>query len=135
LQTFYTVDNDYNFVNPACPTDDFICWPTIAPASLDIYVAGNDGLKTWGTALLLPSLKLGSVVRVTLSANGETVQGETKELFKTVNRYRDLAIAPDRRTFYIVTDSDGATSGPTQGSTQTLTHRGAVLEFKHLSAP
>lgn len=135
LKTFYTVGNDYNFIDPACPDNPFICWPTIAPSSIDFYEPGESGFKTWGKALLLPSLKLGSVLRVSLSANGEATQGETKELWKTVNRYRDLTIAPDRRTFYVVTDNDGATSGPTQGSTQTLTHRGAVLEFKPAPQP
>ena len=135
LKTFYTVDNNFQFVDPACPTNDFICWPTIAPSSLDIYVPGNDGFQTWGTALLVPSLKKGSVFRVPLSANGEATQGETKELFKTTNRYRDLTIAANKRTFYVVTDSTGVTSGPTSGSTQTLDNPGAVLEFTYAKAP
>jgi PQQ-dependent dehydrogenase (s-GDH family) len=132
LMTFYTVDDGYNFMDPACAGIEFICWPTIAPSSLDIYVAGNDGLQTWGTSLLLTSLKTGSVFRVHLSANGETTVGAATELFKTTNRYRDLAIAPDKRTFYVITDSDGSTSGPTSGSTQELDHRGAILEFSYL---
>ena len=103
------------------------CWPAIAPSSLDLY---RDGLQSWGTALLLTSLKKGSVFRVQLSSSGETTVGMPTELFKTTNRYRDLAIAPDKRTFYIITDSDGATSGPSQGSTQQLDQRGAILEFR-----
>lgn len=132
LMTFYTVDTDFNFMDPACAGNEFICWPTIAPSSLDLYVAGNDGLQTWGTSLLLTSLKEGSVFRVRLSANGETTVGPATVLFKTTNRYRDLTIAPDRRTFYLVTDSDGSTSGPTSGSTQVLEHRGAILEFRYV---
>ncbi|HET6339773.1 MAG TPA: glucose/sorbosone family PQQ-dependent dehydrogenase [Polyangiales bacterium] len=131
LMTFYTVNDGYEFMDPACAGIEFICWPTIAPSSLDIYVAGNDGLQTWGTSLLLTSLKTGSVFRVHLSANGETTVGAATELFKTTNRYRDLAIAPDKRTFYVITDSDGSTSGPTSGSTQELDHRGAILEFSY----
>ena len=135
LRTFYTVDNDYDFINLPCDTNYFICWPTIAPSSLDVYVPGENGLQTWGNALLVPSLKQGSVLRVRLSENGESTQAETKELFKTTNRYRDLAIAPNKRTFYVITDSDGATSGPTAGSTQLLEHRGAVLEFTYVAQP
>lgn len=133
LRTFYTVDNDFDFINLPCeePQNYFICWPTIAPSSLDIYVPGDDGLQTWGIALLVPSLKDGSVRRVKLSADGEATQGEATELWKTTNRYRDLAIAPNKRTFYVITDSNGATSGPTIGSTQELAHRGAVLEFSY----
>jgi hypothetical protein len=81
--------------------------------------------------LLVPNLKQGSVLRVPLTASGEGTADETKELFRTTNRYRDIAIAPDNRTFYVITDSDGATSGPTSGSTQQLQHRGAVLEFSY----
>lgn len=131
LMTFYTVDSGYDFMDPACAGNEFICWPTIAPSSLDIYVAGNDGLQSWGTSLLLTSLKAGSVFRVQLSANGETTVGPATELFKTTNRYRDLAIAPDKRTFYVITDSEGSTSGPTSGSTQMLQHPGAILEFSY----
>jgi PQQ-dependent dehydrogenase (s-GDH family) len=133
LMTFYTVDDSYNFMDPACAGNEFICWPTIAPSSLDVYVASTDGLQTWGTSLLLTSLKQGSVIRVHLTANGQATVGAPTELFKTTNRYRDLAIAPDKRTFYVITDSDGSTSGPTSGSTQMLDHPGAILEFS--SAP
>jgi PQQ-dependent dehydrogenase (s-GDH family) len=132
LMTFYTVEDGYNFMDPACAGIEFICWPTIAPSSLDLYVAGNDGLQTWGTSLLLTSLKKGSVFRVHLSADGQSTVGAATELFKTTNRYRDLAIAPDKRTFYVITDSDGSTSGPTSGSTQQLDHLGAILEFSYL---
>lgn len=131
LRTFYTVDNEFDFLNLPCEEPYFVCWPTIAPSSLDIYVPGDTGLRTWGTALLVPNLKGGSVLRVKLSADGESTEGEAKELFKTTNRYRDLAIASDKRTFYVVTDSNGATSGPTSGSTLQLDHRGAVLEFTY----
>jgi hypothetical protein len=70
------------------------------------------------------------VFRVKLNASGDATSGTATKLFKTTNRYRDLAIAPDKRTFYVITDSDGSTSGPTSGSMQTLDDRGAVLEFK-----
>jgi hypothetical protein len=38
-------------------------------------------------------------------------------LFRTTNRYRDLAIAPDGLSFYIATDASGATRGPDGGRT------------------
>ncbi len=135
LRTFYTVASDYAFMDPACPTNEFICWPTVAPSSLEVYVAGSEGLPSWGTSLLMTSLKEGSVYRIALSESGEVAAGEPTVLFKTTNRYRDLAIAPDKRTFYVITDSFGATSGPTSGSTQVLEHRGAVLEFSFAPPP
>jgi PQQ-dependent dehydrogenase (s-GDH family) len=132
LRTFYTVDNTLALQDPACAAADrATCWPTIAPASLELYVAGSEGLQTWGTALLIPSLKKGSVLRVKLSADGDVTEGDTRELFKTTNRYRDLTVAPNKRTFYVVTDSEGATSAEAGGSTLELEHRGALLEFSY----
>jgi hypothetical protein len=131
--TFYTVDDDFNFMNPACAGSgaEYVCWPTVAPSSIDFYDAGDDGLTTWGTSLLVTSLKAGSVFRVPLAADGETTLGAPQKLFKTTNRYRDLAIATDKRTFYVITDSDGPTSGPTQGTAPALDNPGAVLEFSY----
>jgi PQQ-dependent dehydrogenase (s-GDH family) len=130
LKTFYTVDNGFDFTDPACAGNEFICWPTIAPSSIDLYRSGQSGVPTWGNSLLVTSLKEGTVFRLRLSDDGLTTVGEPSPLFKTTNRYRDLAIAPDRRTFYVVTDSDGATSGPSTGSTVNLENRGAILEFR-----
>lgn len=132
LRTFYTVDNSLALQDQACAAADrATCWPTIAPSSLDVYVAGSDGLQTWGTALLIPSLKKGSVLRVKLTADGDVTEGDTRELFKTTNRYRDLTVAPNKRTFYVVTDSEGATSADAGGATLELEHRGSLLEFTY----
>lgn len=131
LRTFYTVDNSFEFVDAACADDPSVCWPSIAPASLDLYVPGDNGLQSWGTALLIPSVKKGSVLRVKLAANGEIVEGNNVELFKTTNRYRDLAISPNKRTFFVITDNEGATASPSGGVTYELEHRGAVLEFAY----
>ena len=130
LATFFTVNDSFDFAIPQCGSNAFICWPTIAPSSLEVYAPGAGGLQSWGNSLLIPSLKRGSVYRVRLNASGDATLGEATELFKTTNRYRDLTIAPDRRTFYVVTDSYGSTSGPTATSTQQLDHRGAILEFR-----
>jgi PQQ-dependent dehydrogenase (s-GDH family) len=130
LKTFYTVDSGFDFSDPACAGNEFICWPTIAPSSIDVYEPGQDGLTAWGNSLLVTSLKEGTVFRVRLSADGLGTVGEATALFKTTNRYRDLAIAPGGRTFYVITDSDGATSGPTSGSSLNLDNRGAILEFR-----
>ena len=131
LRTQHTVSSDYPFANPACSSTPYICWPTIAPSSLEFYQAGPGAIPGWSSALLVPSLKQGAVFRVALAADGRSVTGPNVTLFKTTNRYRDLAIGPDKLTFYVITDSQGDTSGPTQGGTQNLTHRGAVLAFRY----
>jgi hypothetical protein len=53
-------------------------------------------------------------------------------LFETTNRYRDLALAPDGRTFYVATDSSGDTRAVDGSPTKALDHPGAILEFRYL---
>ncbi|KYF91443.1 hypothetical protein BE17_03930 [Sorangium cellulosum] len=57
--------------------------------------------------------------------------GEPVRQFQPSNRYRDLAIGTDRRTFYVITDPSGITSGPTDLGTTVLDNPGAILEFKY----
>ncbi|WP_437670584.1 glucose/sorbosone family PQQ-dependent dehydrogenase [Sorangium sp. So ce131] len=131
LLTFYTVADDHDFTSSVCgEVFNWICWPTIAPSSLHYYPAGR-GVPGWGNSLLITSLKRGSVFRVKLSANGKSVVGEPVRLFHTNNRYRDLAITPDRRTLYVITDPSGSTSGLNDLGTSVLDNPGAILEFKY----
>ena len=51
--------------------------------------------------------------------------------FKTKNRYRDLAIAPDGRRIYAVTDAQGRTVGDTGALTTELENPGAIVEFTY----
>src|SRR5690606_28607231 len=48
------------------------------------------------------------------------------------NRLRDIALSTDGLKIYILTDSVGATSGPTAGVNGGVTNRGAVLEYRYL---
>ncbi|WP_437730072.1 glucose/sorbosone family PQQ-dependent dehydrogenase [Sorangium sp. So ce1335] len=136
LLTFYTVPSNYNFFDPACGFLQYICWPTIAPSSLHYYPAAYGSsaataIPGWGNSLLMTTLKKGALYRVKLSTDGESVVGEPVELFKTTNRYRDLAMSPDGQTLYVITDTAGNTSGPTGGATTILDNPGAILEFKY----
>ncbi|WP_237244296.1 MULTISPECIES: glucose/sorbosone family PQQ-dependent dehydrogenase [Sorangium] len=130
LVTFYTVPNGYNFKDPACGGNDYICWPTIAPSSLHTYAA-ETGIPEWEGSLLMTTLKKGAVYRVSLGPAGDSVVGEPVVHFQTTNRYRDLALSPDGLTVYVITDSQGSTSGPTGGATSALSNPGAILEFKY----
>jgi len=77
----------------------------------------------------VPGLKTGSLFVFKLSGDGNFVQGDTQQLFRTRNRYRDVALSPDRTKIYIATDSDG-TAGPQSGSkTGVLDNPGSILEF------
>lgn len=120
IATFYTVDDGHDFRDAKCSAAPFICWPTIAPAGLEVH----DG------ALLVPSLKDGTVYRLRLSADGERVT-EVTPLFTTTNRYRDTAVSPDGTTVFVATDSRGVTRAPSGAPTRTLEHPGAILAFRY----
>ncbi len=129
LKTLYTVSNGYNFQDPACGDQSYICWPSIAPSSMDFVPADKGGFDGWRNSLLVTSLKNGALYCLRLTQDGGSVQGDITQFFKTTNRYRDLALSPDNRTVYIATDSTGR-AGPKFGPpTEKLDNPGAILEF------
>ena len=123
IQTFFTVE----------PATEVQRRPgnTIAPSSLDI-VTSDTGVPGWRASLLLPAMLRGLIYRLPLAADGKSVAGPPVEIFKTTNRYRDIAVAPDQRTFYVVTDNDGRTMDGTGAFVRTLANPGAILEFKYV---
>jgi len=131
LKTFFTVADDYDFQNADCAPNEFICWPTVAPTGLDLYPAPAKGIPGWTPSLLMTALKTGTVYRMALTADGTAVQGEALSLFKTINRYRDLALNPDGRTFYVITDTNNYTQDASGLPTKTLENPGALLEFTY----
>lgn len=129
LKTLYTVANGYNFQDPACGEQSYICWPSIAPSGMDFMAADEGGFDGCRNSLLVTSLKNGALYCLRLTQDGGSVQGDITKFFKTTNRYRDLALSPDSRTVYIVTDSTGR-AGPKFGPpTEQLDNPGAILEF------
>ncbi len=131
IQTLYTVADGYNFQDPACSGMYYICWPTVAPSSLDIYTKTTGGIPAWANSLLVTSLKNGSVLRYKLSADGTSISGSEIEYFNTTNRYRDIAINPAGTEFYIITDNSGNTKGPISGYTSTLDNPGTILKYTY----
>ena len=123
LQTFFTVPNDYDFRAQG--------GATIAPSSLGIYTTREDGVPGWADSLLVPGMIKGRMYRQKLSADGRSAAGEPVELFRTANRYRDVAINPNGRTIYIATDNAGRTTGRTGQMTQDLEHPGAIIQFTY----
>ena len=109
-----TVGSGHDFgVTPVCkdPGTAYICWPTMAPGAVK---AVPDGF-------LVTSLKNGTVYR--LSKDGKSF----RQLYRSVNRYRDVALSPDGKTLYIVTDSGGRVHGPDGAPTDRLSDPGAIL--------
>lgn len=130
LLTFYTVPSDHEFVDPACGGNDYICWPTIAPSSLDFYGPGG-AIAGWERSLLISSLKQGAVYRVQLAPDGRSVVGEAEPVLKTQNRYRDLAVAPGGAVIYVVTDAAGGRVGPAGGYASESEQPGSILELRY----
>jgi len=133
IQTFHTVPTGFNFRDRKCAEDGlyFQCWPTVAPSSLAVYNAKN-GIPGWGHSLLLPSLKHGTIYRIQLNADGTAAVGnpDDHEHFRTVNRYRDVAVRPDGLAVFVATDVAGSPTLDLSGRpTRKPQHSGAILEF------
>ena len=123
IRTFFTPDETYNARTGGSST--------IAPSSLEMYSA--NAIPGWANSLLLPGMTRGRVYRMKLSEDGKSVVGANEELFRTQNRYRDMAIGPDARTFYLVTDPEGLgrTTDLAGASTLTYANPGAILAFTY----
>ena len=103
---------------------------TIAPGGLDVHTSRN-GVPGWNDSLLVLSLLKGVVYRVPLASGGRAVQEPPVEVFKTTNRYRDIAVHPTQRTFYLATDPTGRTADDSGAPTQTLANPGSILQFSY----
>jgi PQQ-dependent dehydrogenase (s-GDH family) len=127
LFSMFAVTDDYNYNNPDCQ-NAWICRPNVAPSSLGIYE--SDAIPAWTNSLLVTSLKRGRVYRLRLNEDGTAIEGDTTQHFYTQNRYRAIVADPDGKSFYVITDQSGNTSGPT-GLTVTniLQNPGAILKF------
>lgn len=121
LRTFFTVEDGYELGT--------IGSGTIAPGGLDYY-AGT-AIPGWNNSLLVLSLIRGAVYRLPVAPDGRAVQGPPVEMFRSANRYRDIAIHPDGRTLYLATDVSGPSRNPAGVVTQTLTNPGSILEFRY----
>jgi hypothetical protein len=121
LRTFFTVETGYDLSR--------IGSATIAPGGVDVYT--SDAIPGWKNSLMVLSLIRGAVYRLQLAADGRSVQGAPSELFKSANRYRDIAINPDGRTIYLATDPTGPSRDAAGVVTQKLANPGSILEFKY----
>jgi len=124
IRTFFTVPENYNLEKSG--------GGTIAAGGLEVYSA-RDGIAGWATSVLQPGMTMGRVYRVKLSEDGRTAVGENEELFRTANRYRDIAVGRDHRTFYLVTDNNGLgrTTDPSGKNVTQFANPGSVLEFTY----
>jgi len=124
IRSFFTVPENHNLKTDGTAT--------IAPSTLDLY--SSSAIPGWGNSLLLPGMTQGRIYRMKLSPDGRSVVGANEEVFRTANRYRDIAIAPDGVTFYMATDplGIGRTQDPSGAFTQDFANPGAIVEFKYV---
>jgi PQQ-dependent dehydrogenase (s-GDH family) len=124
IRTFFTIGDKYDFQKSGSAT--------IAAGGLEVYAAPSSaGMPGWSTSVLQTGMTMGRVYRVKLSDDGRSAVGTDEELFRTANRYRDIAIGRDHRTFYLVTDNNGLgrTTDPSGASVRVFANPGSVLEF------
>lgn len=123
LRTFFTVESaaDIRGLGSA----------TMAPGGLDVYM--GDAIPGWKNSVLALSLIRGIVYRLPLSADGRSVSGAPVEVFPSANRYRDIALDPNGRAFYLATDAGGPYRNAAGAVTQTLANPGSILEITVLT--
>ncbi|GHG01505.1 hypothetical protein GCM10017783_12140 [Deinococcus piscis] len=134
LMTFWTRPKTHDFSDVACEGwTGYLCNPTTAPSSIDIYEKSFAGIPHLQNSLLMTSLKDGAVYQIPLSPSGQNARGQAVPLpgVTTVNRYRDLAFSPDQRTIYVATDSSGSMLMPNGQPSKALANPGAILAFTY----
>jgi PQQ-dependent dehydrogenase (s-GDH family) len=117
LKTFFTVPTGYD--------TRALGNATAALAGLEVYASPT--IPGWSPSILVAGMTSGVVYRVPLNA----ASAAPLTYFKAEDRYRDLAIAPDGRRIYVVTDAHGRTVTASGEMTATLAHSGALLEFTY----
>jgi glucose/arabinose dehydrogenase len=102
---------------------------TIAPGGIEVYTA--TAIPGWSPSILVTGMRTGAVYRLKLSNDGKSVDGRAIEYFKANDRYRDLALSPDGRRIYAVTDGVGTALDGEGRRAEALAHPAALLEFTY----
>jgi len=130
LKTFYTVPNGFGFADPKFDPVFYLGNATIGPSSVAYYP--EDGpIKAWRNSLLIGALKNGAIYWAPLSSDKMYAQGDGGKYFRSQNRYRDVLVAPDGRSIYVITDRDGQVIGEDGRPSQNMKNPGAVLVFTY----
>jgi PQQ-dependent dehydrogenase (s-GDH family) len=131
IVTMFTVPSTWNFVDPKCGDNGFVCWPTVAASSIETYMPKSGGIPGWENSLIVTTLKRGSIYRIPLAADGRTLRGPIERFFKSENRFRDTAFSPDMKTMYVLTDNGGLAESASGGTTPTMQNPGSILAFTY----
>ena len=117
LATFFTVPSDYDVRR--------LGNATAALAGLEVYA--SPAIPGWNPSILVAGLASGTVYRLALNATADA----PLTYFKSQDRYRDLAVAPDGRRIYLITDSRGRAINSAGEMTPQLANPGALIELTY----
>jgi PQQ-dependent dehydrogenase (s-GDH family) len=131
IATMFTVPSGWNFSDPVCKGIDFVCWPTIAASSIEVYMPKDGGIPGWQNSLIVTTLKRGSIYRIPLAADGKSLRGPIERYFQSENRFRDTALSPDKKTIYVATDNGGLAEALGGGTTTRMQNPGSILVFTY----
>ena len=138
LKTLFAADADRlktEFNNPVCADKHmyYICWPTIAPSSVAYYREFKNGIPGWAHSLLIASLKRGVLYHVRLDPSDSVTIGDAEPMFRSLNRYREVVVAPDGRTIYVATDTQGygLATNDAGSAAFSFENPGAILAFTY----
>ena len=121
-----TIQYIYNQVNTGNNAN--ASWPSEAPSGLDVYT--NSSIPGWKNSLLAASLKGGKIIRLKLNASGSiSSSNDTVSYFRSVNRFRDVALSPDGKSVFAIIDKSSTTSGPTNGNPMVSACAGCVIKY------
>jgi len=116
-------------------------WRSEGWSGLDLY--SNKIIPGWNRSLVAGGLKWGRLIRLKLNTAGTATlpsnatgsnanEGDTITYFQSVNRYRDLAFAPNGKDMFLVMDNNAATSGPGVGNPIVAACPGCVIKYSFL---
>lgn len=116
-------------------------WESEAWSGLDIY--NHKLIPGWKRSLLVGGLKWGRVIKLNLDETGTKTlpsgigsqignAGDTVTYFQSINRYRDLAFAPNGKDIFLVMDNSSATSGPGTNNPTAPACPGCVVKYSFL---
>ena len=76
--------------------------------------------------------KKGRIYRLKLDTDGTAILGDVTQHFYTQNRYRDIVVNPDGKSFYMITDVSGKTADASGMNVVTnMQNPGAILKFTY----
>jgi glucose/arabinose dehydrogenase len=137
IQYIYTNQNYTSSDGPApwgLAQNVNIWWESEAVSGIDTY--SGSLIPGWKNSLLSACLKGGRIMRTKLNASGDaivpTAGGDTVTYFRSVNRFRDMAVSPDGKDIFAVIDSSSVTSGPTTDNPVISACRGCLQKYTFL---